>query len=159
MGDGKTPLTVTSDSQRAEFALYEGDQADPGKLVDTFRVRLDGTFESADLDAGTYTIVETKAPDGYNLPKNAVTTIVISDNDPDGVLDDSSAKGNNVLEESVEAEKNVLSFKIWNTNDSGFELPTTGGMGTVLFTVVGLALMGGAIVLIVLTSKKKKAHN
>ncbi len=37
MGDGKAPLTVTSDSQRAEFALYEGDQADPGKLVDTFR--------------------------------------------------------------------------------------------------------------------------
>ena len=62
MGDGKTPLTVTSDSQRAEFALYEGDQADPGNLVDTFRVRLDGTFESADLDAGTYTIVETKLP-------------------------------------------------------------------------------------------------
>lgn len=76
MGDGKTPLTVTSDSQRAEFALYEGDQADPGKLVDTFRVRLDGTFESADLDAGTYTIVETKAPDGYTLDSTPITFTV-----------------------------------------------------------------------------------
>ncbi|MCO7136615.1 SpaH/EbpB family LPXTG-anchored major pilin [[Clostridium] leptum] len=127
--------------------------------ADVLAVDGNGNLKLQGLDLGTYYLKETKAPDGYNLPKNAVTTIVISDNDPDGVLDDSSAKGNNVLEESVEAEKNVLSFKIWNTNDSGFELPTTGGMGTVLFTVVGLALMGGAIVLIVLTSKKKKAHN
>lgn len=75
-GDGTAPLTVTKDSERAEFALYKGDQADPDKLVDTFRVRLDGTFESADLDAGIYTIVETKAPAGYTLDSTPITFTV-----------------------------------------------------------------------------------
>ena len=72
-GDGTTPLVVTSDSERAEFALYEGDKVDADKLVDTFRVRLDGTFESASLDAGTYTIVETKAPTGFTLDPTPIT--------------------------------------------------------------------------------------
>ncbi len=72
-GDGTTPLVVTQDSERAEFALYRGDKVDADKLVDTFRVRLDGTFESASLDAGTYTIVETKAPTGFTLDPTPVT--------------------------------------------------------------------------------------
>ena len=38
---------------------------------------------------------------------------------------------------------NVIAFKIENTNadDAGFNLPKTGGMGTMLFTIGGIVLM------------------
>ncbi len=41
-------------------------------------------------------------------------------------------------------------------NKQGFELPTTGGMGTFLFTFVGIAMMAAAVILF-FTSKKKEA--
>nr|WP_317412885.1 SpaH/EbpB family LPXTG-anchored major pilin [uncultured Solibaculum sp.] len=130
-----------------------------------------GKLQLQGLDLGTYYLKETKAPGGYTLPKNPMTTIVIGDTEdntssgkaPDGTLDGCSLSGPNVVDvkdaDDFKIEKNILSFSIWNTNDAGFELPTTGGMGTVIFTVVGLTLMGGAIVLVVLAAKKKKVQN
>ena len=41
-------------------------------------------------------------------------------------------------------------------NKSGFNLPATGGMGTYLFTIGGLVIMAGAVLLLI-TSKKKRA--
>ena len=41
-------------------------------------------------------------------------------------------------------------------NKSGFNLPATGGMGTYLFTIGGLVIMAGAVLLLI-TSKKKKS--
>lgn len=41
-------------------------------------------------------------------------------------------------------------------NSSGIQLPITGGTGTVIFTVIGIALMAGAVVLLVFSRKKVK---
>lgn len=42
------------------------------------------------------------------------------------------------------------------TNNKGFNLPSTGGMGTYIFTIGGLVVMAGAVLLLV-SSKKKRA--
>lgn len=81
------------------------------------------------LEAGTYYLKETKAPEGYNLLLD-VKAVTIADNE---------ASYTKVIEE-VE-------------NKTGTELPETGGAGTVAFTVVGSLLMLAAIVLF--TAKKK----
>ena len=39
----------------------------------------------------------------------------------------------------------------------GFSLPTTGGIGTFVFTFAGIAMMAAAVILLI-TSKKKKAE-
>ena len=39
-------------------------------------------------------------------------------------------------------------------NSSGIQLPITGGTGTVIFTIIGIALMAGAVVLFVVSRKK-----
>ena len=44
-------------------------------------------------------------------------------------------------------------------NDNGFQMPTTGGMGTILFTAVGVVLMGAAVILLVIALNRKKAEN
>lgn len=47
-------------------------------------------------------------------------------------------------------------FKVSVLNKTGIKLPTTGGMGTILFTVLGAILMVSAIILFTKSSKKEK---
>ncbi|MGO5164925.1 MULTISPECIES: SpaH/EbpB family LPXTG-anchored major pilin [unclassified Candidatus Paralachnospira] len=82
-----------------------------------------------------YYLVETQAPSGYNLLDNAVKV--------------------NFADTDVAATAGVYTVKV--PNSSGIQLPITGGTGTVIFTVIGIALMVGAVVLFVASRKKTKA--
>ena len=82
------------------------------------------------LGAGTYTLIENTVPDGYN--KAADSTFTIKDNDYTAA--------------NLEQTATV-------TNESGAELPSTGGIGTTLFYVIGSILFLGAAV--VLVSKRR----
>lgn len=98
----------------------------------------DGQFNVKGLDAGTYYLRETKTPDDYSACDD--TKIVISaTHDVNNV----SLSGN-------------LSNKIINKKAGGITLPSTGGIGTTIFYVVGGGLMVAAIVLLV---TKKRMEN
>lgn len=97
-----------------------------------------GQFNVKGLDAGTYYLRETKTPDGYSAC--ADKKIVIS----------ATHDGNNV------SLSGNLSNKIINKKTGGITLPSTGGIGTTLFYVVGGGLMVAAIVLLV---TKKRMEN
>ena len=47
-------------------------------------------------------------------------------------------------------------FTVEVPNESGFQLPTTGGSGTVIFTVIGIALMAGAVIVLAVSRKKAR---
>ena len=81
-----------------------------------------------------YYLVETRAPSGYNILDNAVKV--------------------NFTDTEVEATAGVYTVKV--PNSSGIQLPITGGTGTVIFTIIGIALMVGAVVLFVVSRKKAK---
>ena len=113
------------------------------------------------LDVGDYILKETKAPAGYNLlsqPKEFTITDA-KDNDaasdapeedkntPDGIIDNEKDGDNN--------STGYISFNVINTK--GFTLPTTGGMGTVLFTAGGVVLMGAGLVLLVVFLRRRRA--
>ena len=89
------------------------------------------------LDNKTYYLKETKAPAGYNLLTTNVSLVVAVE---DGSLADL-------------AHTNIVKIK----NNSGSAMPTTGGIGTVIFYTVGGALViGGAIFLIMKANKQNK---
>lgn len=106
----------------------------------TLAVDANGKLVLQGLDAATYYLKEVKAPAGYNLLKDAVA-FTITDANLDGTVDGNTA-GDNIL--------NVGQIQ----NTKGFELPVTGGMGTVVFTAVGIVLMAGGLLLIVAMKKK-----
>lgn len=86
------------------------------------------------LDAGTYYLEETKAPDGYNKLADPVTVTITED----GKVNE-TANGT-----------------VYVSNNAGATLPSTGGMGTTLFYVIGGGLMVAAVVLLV--TKKRMEH-
>lgn len=125
--NGTTPL------DGADFTLYTDETcetvADNGATVTT----ADGGKASfTGLAAGTYYLKETQAPAGYTL-NNKVFTIVVSAN---GTIQN-------------EAEHTVT------VEDSKVVVPETGGMGTMIFTIVGLSLIACAGVLFVVVRRKK----
>lgn len=100
----------------------------------------DGQFNVKGLDAGTYYLKETTPPAGYSACDK--TRIVIS----------ATHDEHNV---NLSGESN-LNNKIINIKAGGITLPSTGGIGTTLFYVVGGGLMVAAIVLLV---TKKRMEN
>ena len=123
--------------------VYEGETGENIPHANVQGVKLesgitdaDGAITFAKYEANgakyDYYLVETQAPSGYNLLTNAVKV--------------------NFTDTQVEATAGIYTVDV--ENSSGIQLPITGGTGTVIFTVIGIALMAGAVVLLVLSRKK-----
>ncbi|HFI0123334.1 TPA: pilin N-terminal domain-containing protein [Streptococcus suis] len=95
----------------------------------------EGKFEVKGLRAGSYELVETKAPDGYALPSSTIPFVVNQ-----GSWTDSAQ------ETAIDGHTQVKNKKI--------TIPQTGGIGTLIFTVVGLSTMVFAFI----AMKKRQAE-
>lgn len=131
------------------------------------------------LDAGEYTLIETKAPDGYTINNAKIPVVITATYNADGTLASYSIKVNNTNTSTYKATYNkdkviekleteykpteedpdgILSdaYIFWNTKLT--DLPSTGGIGTTIFTI------GGCIIMIIaaglfFASRRKKAEN
>ncbi|VYT73499.1 isopeptide-forming domain-containing fimbrial protein [Peptoniphilus gorbachii] len=95
-----------------------------------FKSGTDGYFKVTGLKAGAYELIETKAPDGYAKLTAPVPFTIGKDST--GVTE---LKGEKL--EDLKGFTQVENKKV--------TIPQTGGIGTVIFTVVGIGLMAGAV--------------
>lgn len=116
----------------------------------------DGKFVIAGLDAGSYYLRETKAPGGYNLLKNDISVTITATLDKSEDSPNLTALALSVKEDKADAtasesngdpDTGIVSTTV--ENNSGAQLPETGGMGTTLFYVLGGVLVLAAVILLV----------
>lgn len=151
--DGKTDIKLAG----AEFALtdangnpvnvsgangvYTVDKDATSNLVVTMD---DGQIIVKGLAEGTYYLEETKAPDGYNKLNGKIEVVVDADQTPsDYTIDEVTYTANN-------AELNI-------ENNSGVELPSTGGKGTMMLITFG-SVVAMAFAMLLITQKKMSIY-
>lgn len=100
----------------------------------------DGIVFIPGLQAGTYYLHEIAAPEGFRLIAESMRVTVDSSHADD-------------------TRDYVILLQIINEVEGGFILPETGGVGTILFTVVGLALIGGAVSLAMIAKRRRGQHD
>lgn len=146
------------------------ESASTWKKVETLTTRDGGKVEKSGLANGTYYLVETKTNKDYNLLKAPVEvkldiqyktsmaeTWDWEDVDGNKKLVKHTITSNKTIftEKNVSLENDGIHTETI-INKKGFTLPTTGGMGTVLFSIAGFALMAGAA-FVLLKGRRKDA--
>lgn len=164
---------VDADSKKklkdAEFVLYNKDKTKSAKIDKNGRIvewvadkgenipggtpissSADELYHITGLDADTYYLKETVAPSGYNLPEGDAaffkfvisSTVSVDKGTSKGKIDALKITVGSAAATDGDTTKGSVAMTI--TNTSGSTLPGTGGIGTVIFTVVGLLVMAGA---------------
>lgn len=157
---GEHPITFKQTSRRdkdgnivykkdeeGNEVLVDGDKVpevaymrDPEATTTQFATDKDGRILFQGLDSGTYYLWERKAPEGYKKLTTPVRIVIKADGSIRVGTTDLSA-GN---------------IHVDVRNSTGGLLPTTGGMGTTLFYILGGILAVGAAVLLI-TKKRVNA--
>ena len=166
----------------AEFVLLNSDKAKAAKVADgkfvewvavttnedgtvtypegtTLTSGSDGKFVIAGLDAGSYYLRETKAPAGYNLLKDDISVTIAATLDK--TENNPALTALTISVDNGEATNGDLTSGIVSTNvvnNSGAQLPETGGMGTTIFYVLGGVLVLAAVVLLVTKKRMSGAE-
>lgn len=145
----------------AEFRLEKYDGTSWVK-VDEYTTNTSGNVTLGSLDVNTfYRLKETQAPDGYRTPNNS-HYFVISDNSHSYTASDvPNFESTDTFSEYKLAEGQTFgSFYYYCENtpndNSGYELPSTGGTGTLPYTAVGGTMMLSALAYSFIHRKRRR---
>lgn len=146
-------LGLTENEEETWIKIPYADRAEDGS-TDT-----NGKLTYSGLPKGTYKFVETKTLDGYNLLSQPVdaklnqqyeTKWTTSTTYVDGKLEKNKYSSTTYTGDAASTTDNPITI----INRSGFQLPVTGGFGTLLFSGIGVLLVLAGVA--VLFSMKKK---
>lgn len=139
-----------SEGHKIEFikdttGYVKADSDDTDKTT-TLEVNGAETINIRGLAAGTYTLTEIETADGYNLLKESVTVTITDTTDTTAATVTPSHTVSYKVDND-DLKENVENVEI--LNNAGSELPSTGGIGTTIFYIVGGLLVVGAVVVLI----------
>ena len=164
---GTTKLKFIEDATKKGTYTLAKDQSD-AKATDQLTTNDQGTFNIKGLDANVeYVLEETKAPSGYFRNHGSVAFTITPEANAEGKLtgaiksvaakDEKGTALDNAGAWTCGIDQNKTAYVAVTLKDTKIPfLPATGGMGTVIFTIVGDALMILAIVLFIRSRKGRK---
>ena len=140
--DGKTLYARADENNKITgWTENEGDAT-------VFETPDNGQFSIIGLDAGTYYLKEIEAPAGYNMLKDPIEVVITATVDGTTNTRTATVTYNKTSTGTVKVE-----------NKTGAELPSTGGIGTTIFYVVGGLLVVAAGVLLVTRKRMSKSED
>ena len=144
--------------------IYAGTKAAEG-LTNKITTPDSGVIVVKGVKSGSYEITEVTAPAGYNKLTDPVTVEAVKTGststhttvylDKDGNI--ANTETDRKTEVKVDIEK-IAAKPVVVVNKAGTELPSTGGMGTTVFYVLGAVLVMGAVVLLVTKKRMSDAN-
>ena len=143
-----------SDTVTVNSTEYHGTWNRGVTVTPTNTGNIANVFTFSGLDAGIYRLTETKTPEGYNTI-DPVYFEIVATNDGTKV---NNMEGKAVNGSAISFTENTTdgSLSADVINNAGTTLPSTGGMGTTVFYVVGGGLMAVAVVLLVTKKRMEK---
>lgn len=147
--DGETPkyAAFENDNGTLKFKEWKDNESEATKLT----TDSNGKIFFKGLGEGTYYLKETKAPVGYDLPKSDTQITVTATIDDSGSLTNLTATGTGASA-TVDTDKKIsMTVK----NHYSTILPSTGGIGTIIFYVAGGLLLAGSVGYILFGKKDK----
>ena len=156
------PFYVKSTPDDDGDYIYAGIAAGEG-LTNRITTPDSGVIVVKGVASGSYTITEFKAPDGYNKLTGPVTVVAkktgATSTHTTVYLDENGNITNTETEKDVKVDiANIAATAVVVVNKAGTELPSTGGMGTTVFYVLGSILVLGAVVLLVTKKRMNDAN-
>lgn len=149
------PFYVKDSADSDGAYIYAGTTGGAG-LTKQLTTPSDGVIVVKGVKTGGYSITEVTAPDGYNKLTAPVKVTATKTGETTThttfYLDENGKVVNEKTEKTVKVEYNnekLAATAILVVNKAGTELPSTGGMGTTIFYVLGSILVIGAVVLLV----------
>ncbi len=156
------PFYVKSTPDANGAYIYAGIDSAEG-LTKQITTPPDGVIVVKGVKTGSYDIKEIKAPDGYN---RLTTSVIVNATKTSETttsktvyLDENGDPTDEITETVVKVElANIAATAVVVVNKAGTELPSTGGMGTTVFYVLGAVLVLGAVVLLVTKKRMSDAN-
>lgn len=137
-GSAPIPLVQAKDGEGNPISgVYMIAAAGEENQVTSAAVDENGQLIIKGLDSGTYYITETKAPEGYSINDNIAPVTISADSDNAAQL--------------LDVEVSVVDTKLAS-------LPSTGGIGTTIFTIGGCAIMIAAAALYFVNRRKSEEN-
>ena len=144
--DENNPIKVTKDAEGKYSYAADQNAADATDDMVTVASKIDGqeyNLHINGLAAGTYYLKETKAPEGYNKLTAPIEIKITKSTDADvnnwTISKDGTAENDKIID--IE-------------NSTGSLLPSTGGMGTIIFAVIAAILVLGVAVSFIRDKRK-----
>lgn len=163
MGADKTLLT-SAEAAAKKLNATDSDTEPKWFAAMNLQTGGDGKYVANGLPTGEYKLVETKTHDGYNLltePVDANLTLTCTTTWDHKETFDASGKLIKNKYKITEVKKNdgtPYNYEdIVIINRKGFNLPTTGGFGTLLFSGIGVLLVVAGVGVLLSLKKKKRA--